>query len=198
MKQHSKGTGAVLFGHASPNSWIKRRPFWRPFCPVHITPGIIDEPLDTRTYTNRTLQHTRFIYCPGNCVVTAPSQVAVISGPRKSRMVIGECAFKKWAIGEHAFLMFFFVLSSYLPFFRFRFGYSLFHPDFSSQRYYVVSSVSVSAATRLAYEVWYECVFWCIRTYADLILCRKNTICFVFVVYYVCICLLFSFVFPLR
>ncbi|CAN0090313.1 unnamed protein product [Ectocarpus sp. 6 AP-2014] len=36
----------------------------------------------------------------GNCIITPPSQVAVISGPGKSRMVIGQCAFQKWFIGE--------------------------------------------------------------------------------------------------
>eukprot|EP00752_Nemacystus_decipiens_P013019 g11517.t1 len=34
----------------------------------------------------------------GNCIITPPSQVAVISGPGKSRMVIGQCAFQKWFI----------------------------------------------------------------------------------------------------
>ncbi|CAM9132627.1 unnamed protein product [Ectocarpus sp. 12 AP-2014] len=38
------------------------------------------------------------LYIMGNCIITPPSQVAVISGPGKSRMVIGQCAFQKWFI----------------------------------------------------------------------------------------------------
>ena len=63
-------------------------------------------------------------------------------------------------------LSLFFLL--FLPFFDFDLDSVCFHPVFSCG-YYAVSSVSVSAATRLAYsyfEVWYLCIL--IRTYADL------------------------------
>lgn len=36
----------------------------------------------------------------GNCIVTPPSQVAVISGCSSSRMIIGQCAFQKWLVGK--------------------------------------------------------------------------------------------------
>lgn len=39
-------------------------------------------------------------YGAGNFIVTPPSMVAVISGPEQSRMVIGECSFQRWFIGE--------------------------------------------------------------------------------------------------
>ena len=60
--------------------------------------------------------------------------------------------------------------------------------------YYVVSSVSVSAATRLAYDIpWY--VSWSVRTpISPFYFCPRCTICFSYCVYY----LLFLFVFLLR
>ena len=53
--------------------------------------------------------------------------------------------------------------SSLPSLFRFRFGHRLFHPGSFSCGYRAVSSVSVSVATRLAYDI---CLL--IRTYADL------------------------------
>ena len=60
--------------------------------------------------------------------------------------------------------------------------------------YYAVSSVSVSAATRLAYDIYFEvCIL--IRTLiAPFYFCLRCTICFSYCVYY----LLFLFAFFLR
>ena len=63
--------------------------------------------------------------------------------------------------------LYFFLL--FLLFFDFDLDYYeiVFILSFSGCYYYAVSSVSVSAATRLAYDTYFE-VFILIRTYADL------------------------------
>ena len=83
---------------------------------------------------------------------------------------------------------------SSIPFlFRFRFGHRLFFILSFPFGYYAVSSVSVSASTRLAYDI-YACSL--IRTYADLTFyfCMRYTICFSYCVVH----LLFLFVFLPR
>ena len=77
--------------------------------------------------------------------------------------------------------------SSLPSLFRFRFGHRLFSSSFSCA-YYAVSSVSVSAATRLAYDMYLDTY---VRWYHLFYFCLMYTICFSFSVYY----LLFIFVF---
>lgn len=49
--------------------------------------------------------NTDIFYCilrfAGNCIVTSPSQIAVVSGPSQSRMIIGQCTFRMWFIGKY-------------------------------------------------------------------------------------------------
>ncbi|CAM9317725.1 unnamed protein product [Ascophyllum nodosum] len=54
----------------------------------------------TTTTTVRCLRK----YYEGNCIVTPPSQVAVISGCSTSRMIIGQCAFQKWLVERVEYL----------------------------------------------------------------------------------------------
>ena len=66
------------------------------------------------------------------------------------------------------FILFFFSSFPFFWFFRFRFGHSLFHPVSFLCGYYAVSSVSVSAATRLAYDMYiYILRSMYLDTYAD-------------------------------
>ena len=88
--------------------------------------------------------------------VSSCGYYAVISSrrytPPRARCESEVCAFPLRAVFFLAFLMliyFFFLL--FLPFFRFRFGHR-----FSFCGYYAVSSVSVSAATHLAYDMYLD------------------------------------------
>lgn len=59
----------------------------------------IDIYVYARSYTYPWFLTARFPP-PGNCIITPPSKVAVSSVPGDTRMVVGECAFQRWCIGE--------------------------------------------------------------------------------------------------
>ena len=92
----------------------------------------------------------------------------------------------------------FFIFLLLLPFFDFDLDIVCFVLCFSCG-YYAVSSVSVSAATRLAYYIMRILIFF-IRTLISpfCIFCLRCTICFIIVILCIILCFYGVFVFLLR